>query len=129
MTSVPDPLPELLEAYRTADESRRAPARRQLLKALSDAVNEGQAEVHAALRAAIGETDDYNTLVSLTRLQDRLGCPVITASQITTAPDGSRYTFGARAFEHSADTVVEIFREKDNDGRLAEEATLQTRKT
>lgn len=65
----------------------------------------------------------------LVRLQDEIACPVITASQITKAPDGSRYTFGARAFEHAADTVISIGRERDEDGKLKPEATLGTDKT
>ena len=54
--SVSDPLPELLEAYITAEESRRASARRQLLAALNDAVKAGRTDVHAAFGGAIDET-------------------------------------------------------------------------
>lgn len=65
----------------------------------------------------------------LVRLRDTLGCPIIGASQITESKDGSRNTFGARAFEHEADTTMELYRERDDEREWKPECVLQIAKT
>jgi len=65
----------------------------------------------------------------LVRLRDVLGCPIIGASQITETKDGSRNTFGARAFEHEPDTTMELFRQRDEQNEWKPECVLQIAKT
>jgi replicative DNA helicase len=63
------------------------------------------------------------------RLRDSVGCPIIGASQITKAADGTIHTFGARAFEHEADTRIEIFRDRNEQKEWEAECTIQISKT
>lgn len=63
------------------------------------------------------------------RLRDALGCPVIGASQVTRQMDGSFTTFGARAFGHFADTVVQIHRKRSETGDWQNEASIESVKT
>lgn len=63
------------------------------------------------------------------RLRDSLQCPVIGPSQISKAPDGQHITFGARAFQHDADLVMEIHRAKTDDGKWQGECHLESHKT
>ncbi len=63
------------------------------------------------------------------RLRDSLQCPVVGPSQISKAPDGQHITFGARAFQHDADLVLEIHREKTEEGKWQGECHLESHKT
>lgn len=60
----------------------------------------------------------------LTRLRDLVGCPIIGTSQVTKAMDGSEHTFGAKAFEHNADTVARIQRKRDEEKGWEEQCNL-----
>ena len=65
----------------------------------------------------------------LCRLRDKLGCPIVGPSQISKGPDGQHHTFGARAFYHDADLVVEIHRAKLDTGGWQEDCQIESQKT
>lgn len=65
----------------------------------------------------------------LTRLRDKLACPIIGPSQITVGQDGQSHTFGARVFEFDADLVMEIHREKSEDGTWMPECHIECQKS
>lgn len=64
----------------------------------------------------------------LTVLRDMVRCPILATSQVTVGPNGT-YTFGAKAFEHNADTIASIARERDADaGTWSDELSLSCEK-
>ena len=49
----------------------------------------------------------------LVRIQQELNCPLIGSSQVTMGADGVPYSFGAKAFDQTASTIVHIDRRRD----------------